>query len=47
MARIDPNKLNLEERVVQINRVAKVVKVKNFYDLIVKKQAEQIVLKKA
>ncbi len=26
MARIDPNKLNLEERVVQINRVAKVVK---------------------
>ena len=26
MARIDPNKLTLEERVVQINRVAKVVK---------------------
>ena len=26
MARIDPNKLALEERVVQINRVAKVVK---------------------
>ncbi|HEY0443659.1 MAG TPA: 30S ribosomal protein S5 [Candidatus Limnocylindrales bacterium] len=26
MARIDPNKLSLEERVVQINRVAKVVK---------------------
>jgi small subunit ribosomal protein S5 len=26
MAKIDPNKLNLEERVVQINRVAKVVK---------------------
>ena len=26
MARIDPSKLNLEERVVQINRVAKVVK---------------------
>jgi small subunit ribosomal protein S5 len=26
MARIDPTKLNLEERVVQINRVAKVVK---------------------
>src|SRR3954470_3955778 len=26
MARIDPNKLGLEERVVQINRVAKVVK---------------------
>jgi small subunit ribosomal protein S5 len=26
VARIDPNKLALEERVVQINRVAKVVK---------------------
>ena len=26
LARIDPNKLALEERVVQINRVAKVVK---------------------
>ena len=26
MARIDPTKLNLEEKVVQINRVAKVVK---------------------
>ena len=26
MARIDPSKLTLEERVVQINRVAKVVK---------------------
>mgnify|MGYP000205182373 CR=1 FL=1 len=26
MARIDPSKLSLEERVVQINRVAKVVK---------------------
>src|SRR5437867_11062988 len=26
MARIDPSKLNLEEKVVQINRVAKVVK---------------------
>ncbi|MEO7118472.1 MAG: 30S ribosomal protein S5, partial [Candidatus Limnocylindrales bacterium] len=26
MARIDPAKLTLEERVVQINRVAKVVK---------------------
>ena len=26
MARIDPGKLNLEEKVVQINRVAKVVK---------------------
>ena len=26
MTRIDPNKLTLEERVVQINRVAKVVK---------------------
>ena len=26
MTRIDPNKLNLEEKVVQINRVAKVVK---------------------
>ena len=25
MARIDPTKLNLEEKVVQINRVAKVV----------------------
>ncbi|HVL54013.1 MAG TPA: 30S ribosomal protein S5, partial [Vitreimonas sp.] len=26
MAKIDPNKLALEERVVQINRVAKVVR---------------------
>jgi small subunit ribosomal protein S5 len=26
MARIDPTKLNLEEKVVQINRVAKVVR---------------------